>query len=223
MDSNTVSPDVSSKMDIKDKIIKAYKEHILIHGTEPPSIFAFCKELGITEDVFYEHFNTFEQVAASFWKELFHNVAEEVKAEEGYTAYEAKEKLLTFFYAFFEALKPHRSFALLSFKDSVSLLKRDSQHLSEMKKDFKLWAAELINEGIRKGEIAQRLRVTNAYDNILWLQFMFLLNFWRKDGSHDFERTDAAIEKSVRFGFDLMEKNALDSAFDFGKFLFQDR
>ncbi|MGB0176658.1 MAG: TetR family transcriptional regulator C-terminal domain-containing protein [Owenweeksia sp.] len=223
MDQDTVTSETAHNTDVKTKIIEAYKEYVLLKGTEPPSIFAFCKELEISEAEFYEHFNSFGQVAAAFWSGLFSQITNEIRSEEAYADYEVKEKLLTFYFAFFEALKPHRSFALLSFKDSVSLLKRESQHLSTLKKDFKLWAGELINEGMRNGEIAQRLKITGTYDNILWLQFMFLLNFWRKDGSHGFERTDAAIEKSVRFGFDLMEKNALDSAFDFGRFLFQDR
>ncbi len=223
MDSNTATPEIKSSDNVKNRIVQAYKEYVLLNGTEPPSIFAFCKDLGITEDVFYEHFNHFGQVAASFWSDLFSNVTKEIKSDEAYPDYSVREKLLSFYYAYFEMLKPHRSFALLSFKDSVSLLKRETQHLKEMKKDFKLWATELVNEGMRNGEIAQRPKVTNGYDNILWLQFLFLLNFWRKDESRGFERTDAAVEKSVRFGFDLMEKNALDSAFDFGKFLFQDK
>jgi hypothetical protein len=72
-----------------------------------------------------------------------------------------------------------------------------------------------------KEEIAGRSKLSDNYDSLFWYQFMFLLDFWRKDGSTDFERTDEAIEKSVNLSFDLIEKNALDSAFDFGKFIFQ--
>ncbi|HBF20374.1 MAG: hypothetical protein CMI36_10165 [Owenweeksia sp.] len=220
MDPNTTQQN-SDTRDVTQKIVNAYKEYVLLNGTEPPSIYAFCHELGISEDEFYTHFNTFDQVASAFWSQLFKEVLRELRSDQAYVEYNTREKLLGFYYAFFEALKPHRSFALLSFRDSVSLLKRESQHLTDLKKEFRLWVSELVNEGVRQGEIAQRSRITGAYDNIIWMQFLFLLNFWRKDGSRGFERTDAAIEKSVRFGFDLIEKNALDSAFDFGKFLFQ--
>jgi hypothetical protein len=49
----------------------------------------------------------------------------------------------------------------------------------------------------------------------------FLLLFWRDDESAGFEKTDAAIEKSVNLAFDLIGKGAVDSAFDFAKFLYQ--
>ena len=39
--------------------------------------------------------------------------------------------------------------------------------------------------------------------------------------SKSFEKTDAAIEKSVNLIMELMGKSALDSMFDLGKFLFQ--
>jgi hypothetical protein len=39
------------------------------------------------------------------------------------------------------------------------------------------------------------------------------------DESRDFEDTDAAIEKGVNLGFDLMKENTLDKAFDLAKFL----
>jgi hypothetical protein len=37
----------------------------------------------------------------------------------------------------------------------------------------------------------------------------------------NFEKTDAAIEKSVNLAFDLIGKGILDNALDFGKFLYQ--
>jgi hypothetical protein len=43
------------------------------------------------------------------------------------------------------------------------------------------------------------------------------------DTSNAFEKTDAAIEKSVNLAMDLMGKSPLDAALDFGKFLFQNK
>jgi ubiquinone biosynthesis protein COQ9 len=49
------------------------------------------------------------------------------------------------------------------------------------------------------------------------------LKFWIDDTSNAFEKTDAAIEKSVNLAMDLMGKSPLDAALDFGKFLFQNK
>ncbi len=81
----------------------------------------------------------------------------------------------------------------------------------------------MVEEGISGQEISSRSRLSDTYDRLFWYQFLFLLNFWKKDRSKAFEKTDAAIEKSVNLSFDLIEKNAIDSALDFGKFMFQNR
>ena len=49
----------------------------------------------------------------------------------------------------------------------------------------------------------------------------FVLMFWIKDESAEFEKTDEAIEKSVNLAFDLMGKGVVDNVFEFGKFLYQ--
>ena len=41
---------------IKDIILEAYQKHLLRHGKNPISIFAFCETLEISEDEFYNHF-----------------------------------------------------------------------------------------------------------------------------------------------------------------------
>ena len=48
-----------------------------------------------------------------------------------------------------------------------------------------------------------------------------MLKFWKDDSSADFEKTDAAVEKSVNLAFDLIGKGAVDSVVDFAKFLYQ--
>ena len=55
-----------------------------------------------------------------------------------------------------------------------------------------------------------------------WLQFMFLLNFWRLDDSASFEKTDVAIEKSVNTIFDVFDNTPLENILDFGKFLYKE-
>ena len=55
----------------------------------------------------------------------------------------------------------------------------------------------------------------------LWMQVGFVFRYWVEDRSPRFEKTDAAIEKSVNLAFDLMGKSALDSFLDFAKFLYQ--
>jgi hypothetical protein len=55
-----------------------------------------------------------------------------------------------------------------------------------------------------------------------WVQLLFLLKFWMDDDSPSFEKTDMAIEKSVRIVFDVFDNTPIDSIVDFGKFLWKE-
>ena len=55
----------------------------------------------------------------------------------------------------------------------------------------------------------------------MWTQFLLVHQYWLKDKSKGFEKTDAFIEKSTHLVFDLLGQSALDSALDLAKFIFQ--
>ncbi len=211
------------EINTRGKIIESYREHVLANGQEPVSVHSFCNDLGIEEQEFYEYFNNFDQVADAFWTQLFEEVRNALEAGEEYSLFSTRDKLLTFYYGFFERLRQHRSYFIISYDDGFFGLSPQSRSLHQLKRSFKDWVADLVMEGIHREEISSRSRLTETYSSLFWYQFMFLMNFWKKDRSRGFEKTDAAIEKAVNLSFDLIEKNALDSAFDFGKFMFQNR
>lgn len=205
----------------RQKIIKAYQRHVLRHGENPSSVFAFCEDIKIEEGTFYKYFSGFEQIQGTFWRSLFEENLERLENTPEWEEFAVREKLLSFYFSFFESLKQNRSYALYSLKGGGQQLNPDRKELEELKKPYKRWIKALMAEGRNKEEIASRSRLSDQYDTLFWYQLLFLLDFWRKDGSTAFERTDEAIEKAVNLAFDLIEKNAIDSAFDFGKFLFQ--
>ncbi|WP_373400814.1 TetR family transcriptional regulator C-terminal domain-containing protein [Algoriphagus halophilus] len=94
---------------------------------------------------------------------------------------------------------------------------------SEFKEKFKDFANEIILEGKETEEIANRPFISEKYDEAMWIQLWFVFQYWLKDQSPRFEKTDAAIEKSVNLAFDLMGKSALDSFLDFAKFMYQSK
>lgn len=205
------------------KIIKeAYINYVLENGSKPASIFKFVKELKIKEAVFYDHFNSFENVERAIWEDMFSQTVSAIKSDAVYDEYSSREKLLAFFYTWIETLKSERSFILQSvpkkFKPEFT-----PYYLEGVKAGFKEWIAEVLLEAKETEEVLARPIVSDRYDDAIWLQFLFILGFWAKDDSKAFEKTDAAIEKSVNLAFDLMGRGPLDAMVDFGKFLFQNR
>ncbi|MFC5284319.1 TetR family transcriptional regulator C-terminal domain-containing protein [Pedobacter alpinus] len=207
-------------MATKQKIETAYIDYVLTEGKKPTSVFAFAKKNKFAEEEFYKHFGSFEAIDAAIWTSLFTQTINEVKAQEIWDTYSVREKALSFYYSFFELLKSKRSFvnySMAQFKKGI----HTPVQLKESKETFEEFSTALINEGLETGEINERKFVTAKYKDALWLQLAFLLNFWLKDFSAGFEKTDEAIEKGVNVTFDLFQRSPIDNLLDYGKFLAQ--
>lgn len=79
----------------------------------------------------------------------------------------------------------------------------------------------MLDMAVNQGEIPDRKVVSKLNVEALGMNLAFVMHFWLKDDSADFERTDACIEKSVQLTMDFVGRNAVDKLFDFGKFLIQ--
>ena len=207
----------------ENKIIEGYINHVLETGHEPASVFKFAKDLKMKEAAFYEYFTSFDAVKKAVWELNFDNTIHALEGQEVYKTYTSREKLLGFLFTWIEELKNRRSY-LLTVYGNESLKDRSfPTELKGFKSKFKDFANSIVNEGKETEEIVERPYLTDKYHEAMWLQVMFVFRFWLKDDSPGFEKTDAAIEKSVNLAFDLMGKSAVDSFVDFAKFLFQSK
>lgn len=201
-------------------IAEAYIQYILLEGKQPASVFAFCKHLGIEESEFYDQFGSFESLEKAIWKGFFTSTLAILEKDKNYTAFTAREKVLTFYYSFTEVLKQNRSFVLLQLNDWKHPATNPSI-LKGIKKQFDPWITNILNEAKATKEISSRPYLEKQYPTLLWVHFLFILHFWVKDDSAGFERTDMAIEKSVTLAFDALAHGLFEQVIDFGKFLYQ--
>ena len=209
------------KKDYRKLILEGYVNHVLEHGAEPASVFKFAKDLKMKEEEFYTYFTSFESIKSSIWVSIFDSTLEQIEAQEVFKEYSVREKFLSFLFTWIEELKKNRSYLLSLYQDKSKAFKSLPSDTKEFKEKFKDFAGELISEGKESQEIASRPVIADRYDEALWLQVAFIFKYWLDDRSPRFEKTDAAIEKSVNLAFDLMGKSALDSFLDFAKFLYQ--
>lgn len=206
----------------ESKIKSAYQEHLLRNGTRPASVYKFCLDIGIQEDDFYKFFGSFDGVEGHIWSGFIQKTISKLKADDGFNLFAAREQILSFYFALVEELRPNRSFVLLQI-NNIRTTEIAPSFLKEFRSSFEKFIGEILNAGKEKGEIANRPWLDERYPGLFWLHMIFILRFWRDDDSAGFDKTDAAIEKSVNLAFDLISKGAVDTAFDFGKFLFQNR
>ncbi|MHA7129088.1 TetR family transcriptional regulator C-terminal domain-containing protein [Algoriphagus namhaensis] len=213
----------TTKKDHRNLILEGYKIEVLENGSAPKSIFKFAKSLKMKEEEFYTYFTSFDSVKSAIWLEIFEDTLSQVESQEVFKEYSAREKFLSFLFTWIEELKKNRSYLLSLYGDKKANLTQLPMEAKAFKERFKDFANEIILEGKETEEIANRPIISDRYDEALWIQVMFVFRYWLDDQSPRFEKTDAAIEKSVNLGFDLMGKSALDSFLDFAKFMYQSK
>ncbi len=206
----------------KDYIISKYMDYVLEHDGYPKSVYKFCKDIKITEEEFYKFFGSLESLDKNVWNIFFATTINAMNANDEYSSFSSRDKMLTLFYTFFEMLTLNRSYVLFALKRYDLPLKNLSQ-LTGLRSHIKNFASELIEED--NDEKTNRLtkNPVSIFSEGAWLQFLFLLNFWIGDESASFEKTDVAIEKSVSTIFDLFDNTPLDNVLDFGKFLWKEK
>jgi AcrR family transcriptional regulator len=208
---------------MKAQLIQQYIQSTLEHNATPQNVYLFAKEAGITETEFYTHFSGLEAIEMSIYKQWFDQTFERCARSEPWIAYGSREKVLAVFYTFLEELLPNRSFAQFLEKRDFPGIPKWPSYLKTLRESFIEKMKPILIQGIESKELTERKYLDDKYVDGLWVNFLFVLKFWLNDTSSGFEKTDAAIEKSVNLGMDLMGKGPLDAALDFGKFLFQNR
>jgi AcrR family transcriptional regulator len=210
-----------AKTSQKNKFKSRYMDAKLM-GNEPSSVYAFCKALKIKESTFYKSYNSLDALEDAIWEDWFRQTVDIIENDTQYSQFAAREKILAFYYTWFEGLLEHRSFASMSLKKLQPQDLLQSTFIHNVRGLFTSFTGDIIKEGVASGEIPKRPEMINkSYPNLMWFQFLFLLNFWRTDRSNDFASTDAAIEKSVNLAFDFIGTSPIDGMVDFAKFMFQ--
>ena len=204
-------------METNERITANFTEYLREHGRYPESIYLFCRELGIEEKAFFSEFGSFEAVEGGLWENLVNRVILAVESGPEWTSFSARQRLLTFHFAFLEEALNWRSLMLSRF-GAISPLARPAW-MRGFETRFKAFASTIVAKGVESGEIADRGRLTPLYPEALYLHFRSVLDFYLKDDSKGFERTDAFVEKSAAVAFDVVRTQALDSAVDLARFL----
>lgn len=211
---------------MKNKIKEQFINYLLEHGHEPESVLKLSKKLKIKESEFYENYNSFKQINAEIWKEIFLETIECAQAEEIFDSYSVREKLLSFLYTLIEQMKARRSYALKCYESLEKPLSlKKNPEFEEAKRVFIEFMSDLVVEGQETREIEPRPipQLMNKYPEWIWLLVLSIVDFWITDDSRLFEKTDTLIEKSVNTTMDWMARTPFDSLFDLGKFLYQNK
>ena len=205
----------------KDSIITMFMDYVLENEKLPKTVYKFCKVNAIEESDFYLYFGSIEALKKGIWNTFYENTVNVIERNKEYQDFTNRDKMLTFFYTFFEVLTLNRSYVLFIMENAPSPLKNMEQ-LKGLRKNIKEFAKVLIANGNQNKSSKLTKHNPQLFSEGAWLQTMFLLNFWKSDDSAGFEKTDVAIEKSVNTIFDVFDNTPLENILDFGKFLYKE-
>ena len=206
----------------KHDILTAYMDYVLEHEKTPKSVYKFAKDNNMAEQDFYNHFGSLDSLRKDIWNTFFTMTMDVSHKNEDYAHFSNREKMLTFFYTFFEILTLNRSYVLYTLKENPHMMSKMEQ-LKDLRKHVKNFSKDLIMQRNEDKTNILLERSETIYSEGAWIQMLFLLKFWMDDDSAGFEKTDMAIEKSVNTIFDVFDNTPLDAVLDFGKFLWKER
>ncbi|TNJ42448.1 TetR family transcriptional regulator C-terminal domain-containing protein [Allotamlana fucoidanivorans] len=205
----------------KHDLLSAYIDFVLTHNENPKSVYGFTKMNNTDESEFYKYFASFQAIESAVFTSFFENSMTVLEQTEQYQTFDARNKLLAFYFTFFEILSVNRSFVLYVLKKYDNSLKF-APALKGLKLVFIQYVASL---GIQMIDIKQaqleRMQQRTLKESA-WIQLLITMKFWKEDHSNAFEKTDIFIEKSVNTTFDILNVAPLESMMDLGKFLFKE-
>ncbi|GIV22410.1 MAG: TetR family transcriptional regulator C-terminal domain-containing protein [Bacteroidia bacterium] len=190
---------------LETRIVELYKQLTVEGKIRKMSVYSFCKLLDISEADFYKHFASLDAIGRKIWTSYADEVISALKESETYASYSAREKILAYFFTFFENVLKDRSFIAKTYTN-FSLLRG-------YQRKFRAHMAEVVQEGVIADEIQSR-HLENLYLDVLWGLHWGLIQFWLNDESEGFQDTEKAIETYLRIPLELMGQNVLDSAYE---------
>ena len=206
----------------KDTLLTWYMEFVLENNHQPKSVFSFAKENNFEEADFYKFYTSFEAIEEAVFSEFFNHTLSVLHKSEDYQNYDARNKLLSFYFTFFEILTANRSYVVYALNNTEKNL-RKLKSLKSLRTNYTKYIEELNIERIElKQETLEKIQNTSIKESS-WVHLMITMKFWLDDVSASFEKTDIFIEKSINARFDLMDIKPLKSIIDFGKFILKEK
>ena len=119
----------------QNDITSWYMDYVLNHNKKPSSVYSFAKENNFEENLFYNYYGSFEAIEKGVFKAFFDNTCTLLEKSDEYTDFDPRNKLLSFYYTFFENLTANRSYVVYALAGNKNHLKSLAA-LTELKKSF---------------------------------------------------------------------------------------
>ncbi len=213
--------DKKKKID-SDEFLTSYMSFVEKNKRRPKNFEAFLKKHQLSHEGKRSEIKSFKELDRHIFY-LFHlKTLALLEQSEDYLNFSTQNKLLSFYYTFFDLLSANKGYVKVCLRKD-SLLFSNQLLLKNFKPAFLQFIDHLPIETIDLFDKSLNKLQEQLLQSAAWLQFMSLLNFWLNDGSTAYEKTDIFIEKLVNTGFDLINIKPILSVVDLGKFILNEK
>lgn len=204
----------------KLEIVDLYMEDSVKNGKLPKRLGSFCSHNNIEKEDFESHFEDFKSLEAYIFEVFYENTIKLLYDNEDFNEFEAQDKVLSFYYTFFELLTANKEYVKICLESKnkfakILLYKDLREQYVHFIENINIDFIDIPVEQIEKAK-------DKVISNLSWFKFMLTIEYWLKDTSIANEKTDVLIEKSVHTAFQLLNTKPLESVLDLGKFLVKD-
>lgn len=207
---------------LKEDIISYFMEYVLLNNKKPDSVYSFSKQYNFNEKDYYKFYGNFSVLEQSIFKVFYEKTINLLEKNNEYQNYSSRDKMLSFYYSFFELLTANRSYVVYALGSQTKNLKK-IDILKKLKKSFSNYIDKLDITLLETNQETLDKIQNKTLKESAWFQLLLTIKYWLEDTSPSFERTDIFIEKAVNTSFDLINIKPLKSVLDLGKFLYKDK
>ena len=207
---------------LKEDVISYFMEYVLLNNKKPDSVYSFTKQYNFNEKDYYKFYGNFKALEQSIFKVFYEKTINLLEKNNEYQNYSSRDKMLSFYYSFFELLTANRSYVVHALGSQTKNLKKIDT-LKKLKKSFSNYIDKLDITLLETNQETLDKIQNKTLKESAWFQLLLTIKYWLEDTSPSFERTDIFIEKAVNTSFDLINIKPLKSVLDLGKFLYKDK
>ncbi len=186
----------------------------------------FFQSSDIVSALFYSHFEDQEQLEREIWTYFMKDSIQTVEGDINPEMLSVENKLLGLFFTFFQNVSLNQEY----FKRHLALRKNivdKSKLYAGMKDVFHAYLLSIYQPSCQVPPLGAKESIETIMQQgfvyTYWAELVLLIEFWLRDESPEFQKTDVAIEKSLKATHEVRTIQPLRSVIDLGLFLWKER
>ncbi|MFV1883340.1 MAG: hypothetical protein ACMZ7B_02450 [Balneola sp.] len=200
---------INSKIEITWKAVELFEKNGKV------SIPDLVDATGKSATEIYSLFSNKKAILSFYYPALIYQYWAMIEEIDGFEEYSLSEKISNFIYTIFDMMGENSKFVNETF---VKYVFNEGSKSDLHKEVTSLFKDFLTSDG--EIAVSAGFFMKDYFYSLLASQYLFLIDFWRKDKSEDKERTLALSDKLTSLLQEAVYNKTLDKTFDLVKFVF---